>query len=376
MKSLWMLPVFLLLSACFSTSNRIEPAPLKDLTAKLEVREIWSQDFGSIDEDKYVRLDPVLRGGTLYAVDSDGDLTAFDQDKGDTLWGIDLDREVTAGLGASSSNLFLGTRKGQVVAISIETHKIIWQQNVSSQILAPPVTDGETVIVQTIDGKVHALSEADGKSLWVYRRDGPSLSLRGTATPLIVQDAVVTGFSTGTLSALSLDKGRQLWEMTVAHPQGRNEIERLIDVDIQPLVKGYLLFVGSYQGKLVAIDLRSGRKVWSRDISTFTGLAVDDKNIYVTDDSDSVWALEQTTGSTVWRQGQLQGRALNAPAVMNDYIVVGDYEGYVHWLSTESGAMVTRYQVGNDPIRSAAIVDGFVLYVSNIDGDLAAVTLQ
>src|SRR5581483_5087713 len=188
--------------------------------------------------------------------------------------------------------------------------------------------------------------------------------------PVVFADIVLTGFASGRLVALQLNDGRLLWELPVSQPRGRNEIERLVDVDAPPLVRGETLYAVSYHGKLIAVNMRNGTILWSRDVSSHTGLAADTGYVYLTDEIGQVLAFDQRTGASVWKQEKLRGRELNAPVVDGDYVVVGDYDGYVHWLARDDGRIQARYRVARGAIRAPGVLAPGVVYV--IAGDTLA----
>jgi outer membrane protein assembly factor BamB len=226
-----------------------------------------------------------------------------------------------------------------------------------------------------MDGKIYGLSAKDGKRLWIYTRTEPTLSLRGTSTPVIIGDFIFTGFASGKMVALRLNDGRLLWEMNVASARGRNEIERLVDIDAAVVILGETLFAASYQGKIIAVDLKTGKTNWSRDMSTYTGVAADRRNVYVSDAQGQVIALDQQNGATIWKQDKLRARGLSRPSVVGGQVSVADQEGYVHWLSAEDGHFVARYRVSSSPIQAPAVVAGENLYVATQSGQLAALRL-
>jgi outer membrane protein assembly factor BamB len=367
----------LALAGCASSSvEREPPAALVDFTPAGSVRELWSDQIGSGDSKLGLRLSPELDGKVLYACDTRGDVSAFRTSDGKRLWETDLDLPVSGGIGIGSGLVVVGTSKGDVVALDESAGKQLWRSSVSSEVLAPAAIGAGVVAVQTVDGKITGLSTVDGTRDWIYERTEPPLSLRGTSTPRILGDQVVAGFASGKIAAVNLQDGRLAWELTVAQPHGRNEVERLVDVDAPMLAFGDALFAVSYQGKLIAIDLRGGRIAWSRDVSSYSGMDADQTQLYITDEDGNVLAFDLRTGASVWKQGKLHGRMLSAPTVVDRYVVVGDFEGYVHWLSRDDGHMVARYRVGSKAIRAQAISADHVLYVANSDGSLAALGFQ
>ena len=367
----------LALVGCASSGiEREPPADLVDFTPAGKVHEIWSEDIGSTDSKLGLRLSPELDDNVLYACSADGRVSAFAAGDGKRLWQSDLDLPVSGGIGIGPDIVVLGTSKGEVIALDKTTGAKRWQSSVSSEVLAPAAIGGGIVAVQTVDGKIAGLSATDGTRVWVYERAEPPLSLRGTSTPRILGDQVIAGFASGKIAGISLQSGRPAWEVTVAQPRGRNEVQRLVDVDAPILALGDALFAVSYQGKLIGIDLRGGRVAWSRDISSFTGMDADQSHLYITDENANVLAFDLRTGASVWKQDKLHGRMLNAPTVIDGYVVVGDYEGYVHWLARDDGHMVARYRVGSKAIRAQAISADHRLYVANSDGSLAALDFQ
>jgi len=201
---------------------------------------------------------------------------------------------------------------------------------------------GDLLVVQTIDGKISVYKTTTGKKLWSYGRSIPKLTLRGTSMPLVVNETVLAGFSDGRLLSLSLDTGELLWETTIAVPHGRTDLERLVDIDGLFRAADGVVYVSSYQGRVVAASIESGNVLWARDMSSYTGLTVSEEQIFITDATSRVWALDGRTGATLWRQDSLMGRELSVPVVQGSTVVVADYDGFVHWLSRDDGDFVAR----------------------------------
>ncbi|MCR4301567.1 MAG: outer membrane protein assembly factor BamB [Sulfuricaulis sp.] len=354
---------------------REEPAKLLDFVPEMRVKQLWTADSGASAAKSAVVLTPALYDNVVYTCDPEGRVRAFSTNNGRELWETHVDRPVTGGIAAGDGLVVVITKKGEVIALDRKDGKQRWTSRLSSQSLAPAAVASGVVVAQSVDGKLTALSTADGKRLWRYERTEPPLSLYGTASPVIVADAVLSGFASGKVVAVQLQSGKLLWELPVAQPQGRNEVERLVDVDASPVIVGSVLYAASYQGKIIALDAQSGRLLWSREVSTFTGLDTDLKNIYLTDDRGNVLAFDLRTGASVWKQEQLRARQLNAPRYMDGLVAVGDFEGYVHWLSSDDGHFVARYRLGSGAVQSQALADNDKLYVSNQSGNLAALQL-
>lgn len=375
-----LLPAFLallVLSACGGgKSVREEPAELQDFAAEFRAREVWTADSGASAAKAMGLLSPAIDADRIYTSDPKGRVRAFDADSGREVWQTKVDRLVTGATAAGSGIVVVATKKGEVIALDRADGRRLWTSNLSSQALTPATIGARVVVVQSVDGRLTGLSAADGKRLWRHERTEPPLSLLGTARPVIVADAVLTGFASGKVVAVQVQTGKLLWELPVAQPQGRNEVERLVDVDVSPIVIGSVLYAASYQGKIIALDAQTGNIVWSRDVSTFSGMDADATNIYLTDDRGNVLAFDQRTGASVWKQEQLRARQLNAPRIMAGLVAVGDFEGYVHWLSADDGHFVARHRVGGGAVRAQPLAHNDLLYVSSQSGKLAALRLE
>ena len=374
--SMAVLCALLLLAGCGGSKVvREEPAQLKEFTAERSVKELWSADSGASSVKKAVTLWPALNADVIYTSDPKGRVTAFAADSGRALWRSRLRQPVTGAVAAGNGLAVVATKKGEVIALDGHDGHRLWSSLLSSEVLAPAAIQAGVVVVQTVDGKLTGLSAADGKRLWLYERSEPPLSLYGTAAPEIVGDIVLAGFASGKIAALQIKDGKLLWEMPVALPHGRNEVERLVDVDASPLVVRNVLFAASYQGKIIAVDMQTGRILWSRDASTYTGMDADSNNIYLTDDHGNVMALDQRSGASVWKQEQLRARQLNAPRYIDGLVAVGDFEGYVHWLASDDGHFVARFRVSHSAVRAPTLASHDTLYVSSQSGELAALRL-
>ncbi len=353
-----------------------KPAELPVFTPEREAQVVWYHDTGRGVGKNYLRLRPQLDGDTLYVVDRGGRVRAFAAATGKQRWEVDLGVVASTGPGVGGGQVLIGTQKGKLIALDSSTGARLWDATLTTEVLAPAVAYAGTVVVQTGDGKVAALNSGNGRRRWVFERSEPALSLRGTSRPRVLGDFVITGFASGKIAALDLRDGRLLWELAVAQPHGRNEIERLVDVDASVLVVRDTLFAASYQGKIVAVDLRTGRIAWSRDASVYQDMDADERNLYVSDDKGIVMALDQASGASIWRQDKLRGRGLSAPARVEDYVLVGDYEGYVHWLAREDGRLVARLRAGVGAVRAQAVVQGKVAFFADQTGGVGALALR
>jgi outer membrane protein assembly factor BamB len=354
--------------------NSEPPTPLVEIETIAEIIELWSKDTGKGSTKQFLKLTPSLIQGKIFVADARGNLAAFDATNGNTLWENDTDLPITGGPGSSETLTLIGSAEGDVQAYANEGGEFLWQAKVSSEVLAAPQEAYGIVVVRTIDGKIFGLNANDGNRLWIYDRTVPALTLRGTSNPVITGDIVIVGFDGGRISAIELHTGKLIWETSVSLASGRSQLERMVDIDSDPIIIGNNIYVATFQGRLASVDLENGRITWTRDISSYAGLTSDGNNIYITDDQSHVWALDRATGNSLWKQENLYARQATAPATIGDLVVVGDLEGYLHWMNKSNGQFVARTQISKNAILAPPVAVEDIVYAYSSDGTLGAYT--
>jgi outer membrane protein assembly factor BamB len=353
-----------------------QDAPTVDITApELAITERWSTRIGR-SETAYHRLEIAAANDRLYVASAKGKVSALDRHSGELIWEHDLDVKVAGGPSVGDGLVVVANQQGQVIALDTEHGSLRWQASVSSEVLAPAAVGQGRVVVRTGDGRVFALASATGEQQWLYSRSVPALSLRGHSAPVLVPEGVVAGFDNGRLSALDLANGSPVWESTVAVPEGRTDLQRMVDLDADPVVADGDLFAGTYQGRLAGINLRNGEIAWARDISVIGGLAVDSSNIYSTDAEGQLWSLDRSNGASVWRVDALAGLSLTEPALSGEHVVIASSDGHVSWLNPADGQIQARYKVGNARITAPPLVMDEMVYVLDLRGRLKALTIK
>jgi outer membrane protein assembly factor BamB len=352
--------------------NTAEPAELVDFEPTIKVRTVWQRRVGSGAGNLFLKLRPAIDGERVYAATRDGRVRAFDARTGESVWDTETDSPLSGGPGVGDGLVLLGTSDGEVIALGEDDGEIKWRARVSSEVLSSPGSRGGVSVARTIDGKLFGLSADDGTRLWVYDRTTPVLTLRGTSSPALAEGAAIAGFDNGQVVAIALSNGQPLWEARVAVPRGRTELERMVDIDADPVIEDKAVYAVTYQGQVAALELFSGEVIWRRDMSSHAGLGVGPENIYVTDDASHVWALNRANSASMWRQAKLEARHVSPPAVFGQFVVVGDLEGYVHWLRREDGQFVARVRIDSDSIVAAPVATSFAVYVYGSGGELAA----
>jgi outer membrane protein assembly factor BamB len=361
----------LVASACSSPSGP-KPAELQRLEKAQEVRVIWSASVGAAERFVFF---PASVGESVFAAARDGTVIRLDAAKGTERWRVTLERKLSAGVGASERTAVVATEEGEVFALEAADGKQRWRSRVSSEVLAPPTIGNGLVLVRSVDNRIFAFGEDDGKRRWVYQRAPASLIVRSPSGITIVGETAYAGFSGGKLAAIALANGGVRWESTVALPKGATELERVTDVVGEPVVQGKEVCAAAYQGRVACFDVASGRQIWARELSSLTGVKVDARYAFVSDDRGAVHALDRSNGQSVWKQDKLSYRQLSQAVGSGNVVVVGDVEGYVHFLSRESGAFVARYASGGGAVRAAPVGLRSSLLIQTQDGTLAALAL-
>ena len=355
--------------------HALEASKLVDFEASVGVDVRWRRRVGSGVDDRFLKLRPVHAGGLVFAAGHDGEVVAWDAPSGDVVWKAETEAALSGGPGVGEGLVVVGTIDGEVIALDAGRGAARWRAEVSSEVLAPPLVSRGVVVVRTGDGKLFGLARESGRRIWAYDRTMPVLTLRGTGAPALFEDTVIAGFDGGKVVALSLADGQTRWENSVAVPSGRSELERIVDIDADLLVADETVYVVTFQGQISALDARLGAVLWRRDMSSHAGMGLDVSNLYVSDDMSHLWALDRSSGASLWRQQRLQGRDIGAPAYLEDYVVVADADGYVHWLRREDGQFAARVRV-RDGVLAPPVAGGGGVYVLDRGGTLSALVLQ
>lgn len=344
-----------LLGCSTSPSPILPPKQLEAVQNAFVINRTWTTSIGDGASDKYLRLKPVLADGILYSVDHLGTVRAFDVKRRDVIWEAVFNTPAGSGITLHGEQLYFGTSKGQLIALARETGKEIWRSQLSSEVLATPAVAKGLVVVRCVNGALYGLNQADGSKAWMTQEITPSLTLRGTSQPVVVGDLILSAYDNGYLLAQNLQTGNVIWRATIATPNGRNALERLVDIDATPVVIDDVVYTVAFQGKLAALQLGSGQVLWARDIDSYIDIAVDAYRIYMIDSDGLLWAMDRSNGATLWKQDALLRRGLTAPILHDSYVIVGDFNGYLHWMSRDSGKLVARVHLDDDQYTSPSL---------------------
>ena len=300
-RTITLLFVTLLISACADDDNLDQPTELEPFYSEYFLDVTWHKATGEGAENQYVFLQPLILEKIAVTVSRDGVLNIISLASGEFDADIELDTIISAGVSGNEDIWLVATRDAHVIAIDAHERSELWRTRVSSEVLARPIIHEGNVVVRTVDGKILSLALEDGKIRWQYQRAIPDLTLRGTSEPIVARGKIFAGLADGRLIALSPDDGSVIWDIALSVPAGRSEIQRLVDIDGDAELYGRVLYAASFQGRVAAIDVDRGQFLWARDFSTHTGVILDEKTLYSSDEKGNIWALDRLNGATIWK---------------------------------------------------------------------------
>ena len=364
-----------LLAGCsmFSSKKpRVEPAPLLSFKPSMEVRTVWTAEVGK--SGSYFLM-PALADGKVFAASTDGKLAAFDVANGKNVWSATVDADISAGVGADAGTVAVASAKGTLFAFDAATGKERWKIKLSTEVLSAPAVGSGVVVVRSMDNKIAAYDVETGNRRWVVQRTAPALVLRA-APGIVINDGIAyVALPAGRLLALAANTGVARWDAPVAEPRGATELERVADLSGMPALLGREICATSYQGRIACMDAVNGSMRWAREFSADVGPGIDQRYVFGADEKGTVAGFSRDTGGSLWRSTSLTGRGLSAPVSYGRAVVVGDKEGYLHFLSREEGSMLARVNVGSQ-VRANPVVAGANLIVQTRDGKLLALTSE
>lgn len=367
-----------LVSACssfFDKDNLPTPTPLTTFTATVQPKLAWSTSAGSGSGDGYLKMAPAMSENALFIASVNGKVTALAKQTGQHLWQYNSSLDLSSGPGIGSGIVVVGSRDGDVIAIQQQTGQLRWKTKVDGVVIANPTISNGHVLIKTTTGSVTAFSAASGAKEWRYNQEEPSLILHDASSPAVQGKYAAIGFANGHLVKLNINTGNEAWNQYAAVPEGAFTIQRMVDIDANPIISGDRLYTGTYQGKLSAIDWSNGRVLWSGSFSTYTGMTLDADYVYAADANGLVWSYNAYNGRTIWKQTKLTARVISGPAIQGNYVVVGDEEGYLHWINRATGKFAGRTSVGSAIYATPVVSDG-MLYVYTKNGYVFAYQLK
>lgn len=356
----------------FATKSvpRNPPVALVALQPTLAVRSAWSAAVGA---SKMYSFSPAVAGDSVYAAAEDGTLARIDAATGRLTWRINAGDKLTAGVGSDGSTVAVAGLKGSIMAFDA-SGKLRWKAQTSSEVLSAPAVGQGLVIVRSQDNRIVGFDAETGARKWVVQRTAPALTLRAAPGILIAAPNAFVALPGGKLLAITLATGAPRWEASVGEARGATELERIIDTSGMPVAVGREVCAVSFQGRAMCLDAISGTVAWAKDLSSESGLGADERFVFASDVTGAVSALTREAGASVWKNTQLAYRRLSTPVSIGRAVAVGDYQGFVHFLGREDGAMLARIPTDGSEIVAAPVLAGAYLIVQTRAG--AVVALQ
>ena len=358
-----------------------EPVELVKFDATVKVDKLWTVNLGKGEDRIGVRQGPAVADGRVFAAAITGGVHAIDLQTGKKVWTYEPAKEkkkpklrLSGGPGVGEGLVVIGTLDGQVIALDAADGTEKWRAKVPGEVISAPAVGQGMVFVRSNDGRITSFDATNGTQRWFNPRELPMLTVRGNAPVVQGPGVVFVGNDDGTLAALGAADGRTLWDQVVGNPEGRTELDRMADVDGAPVLEGNTLYASSFKNQTIAIEGPTGRPLWTRDHGGAGGVTLSSSYVIVTDNQGGVFGLDKQSGAASWSQTGLARRQLTGPALQGDYVVVGDFDGYVHWLQQSDGAMAARAKTGGTVKAQPIVADG-VLLVQNVEGKLTAFRL-
>jgi len=357
----------------FKKDDKTPPAKLVELKSPVPAKVVWKHSVGKAGVNVF---SPALSGTSLFVADADGNVERLDAGSGKQVWRAKAGSDLTAGVGSNGKVVAVGGVKGKLIALDAETGKQLWTAQATSEILSAPVVSDEIVIVRSVDNRIAAYDVKSGERKWFLQRQTPALTLRNAPGMVIAGTNVVVAQPAGRMLGLALSNGVPRFDTPVAEPKGATELERVSDIGGTPVVFEQDLCTVTYQGKVGCFDVATGVAKWTKDASSDVGVSVDQRFVFVADDKGSVAAFSRDGGASAWKTDVLQYRQLSTPLSFGRTVAVGDFEGYVHFLSREDGTMLGRVSLDSSPIKSVPLLAGSNMIVQTQSGTVAAIAVE
>ncbi|MCP4431348.1 MAG: outer membrane protein assembly factor BamB [Gammaproteobacteria bacterium] len=369
---------FVLLTGCSSKDNSDPPALLTKLENPIPLKVLWETDTDAAANNASFNLRPLLVDNQILTVDIVGNIVSLDATSGRKNWDYETQLSAITGLAGNLKVIVVSSSDGDLVAYDRQEQGLEsrWSIRLSGEIRSIPAIDGDQIFVRTTAGKLSTISLIDGSVQWTVSRRIPALSLTGNSSPIIDEDRIIVGFDDGKLAAFDRNNGQTIWERVISHASGRTEIQRLVDIDGDFLLKDGIIYVSTYQGQLSALQSIDGNVLWTRKFSSYQSIVADDDALYISGDMSHLWSIDRRTGSAFWKQEKLHARKITAPQMIDSKVVVADLEGYVHWLNKTDGTLLGRVQVSDSRViaQPTRWQNSIIVYDSN--GHLSSVSTQ
>ena len=340
-----LLPILaiLLIASCAQNAVKLSPLPKYEKAAAVKLN--WRVNLGRGSRLQLRHQSPAEVGDVVYLCDWRR-LIALNLTNGKRLWRKKLGAPISGCLAHFGERIYLSDEDGIVYAINAENGDIIWQKQLDADSVTPPTANENVVLIQTVSEKLYALNANDGTQLWSYSAYNPGLTLFGSFHPIIIGNIAISGFADGSVVVFDWSSGNPVSFRQISVPQGQSDIERLVDIDATAIFDDGQLYMSSYGGTTLGLDLRSGTEIWRNDIGSFLTMAQDSERLFVVDKDNRIYAIKKSDGEIIWEREDYLYRGLTAPVLFDDYLAMGDRNGQLHVFASEDGSPVGRRKMG------------------------------
>ena len=348
------------------------PAPLVELKGSMAVRTAWKLEVGKADG--YI-FSPVLAGSSVIVAGGSGSIARVDGATGKALWRIKAPTALSAGVGTDGKVIVVGGVKGVVYAYDMDG-KVLWTAQTSSEVLSSPVVGEGIVVVRSFDNRIVGLDAKTGEKKWTVQRPSPPLTIRNAPGMVVAGKEVIVAQPGGKLVSILLASGAPRWEVAVGEARGATELERVTDIGGMPVVIDRDVCAVSYQGRVGCFDLATGTPRWTKELSSNVGVAADQDSVFAADDKGFVLAFARDSGVSAWKNDKLGYRNLSTPVSYGRLVAVGDYQGYIHFISREDGTFLARAATDGSAVIATPVVVGSNLIFQTQNGTVTAIAVE
>ncbi|MDE1951595.1 MAG: outer membrane protein assembly factor BamB [Betaproteobacteria bacterium] len=353
----------LLLASCASGPKLPDPTPLTPVASILQAKTAWKTRIGPVP----ATFSTAVAAGSVVVASSDGTVERLDARTGRTLWSSRIAGGISAGTGSDGTFTAVVNTHNQVVSIGPQGQVLWLYQLPTSVITAPAVVDG-TIVVQGADQRLWAFDAANGQKLWTADSRPPALLLQQASGITPQAGSLLLGTALGRIESISVATGAMQWQATLARPRGITEVERVVGITGAPSVAASMVCARAYQSVVGCADLDTGRLLWTDKTDGDTGISQNGDVLLATQGDGVVQAYNAVDGAKRWSNDQLKYRNLSAPLLVGVTVAVGDYQGYITFLSAKDGKLIGRVSTDGAAIHSPLVISGNTIVAVTADG--------
>lgn len=355
------------------------------------IQEIWSSGFGEGNSKRdYLLAVPAIAYDVVFTIDAEATVSAFRLDDGREIWSKELtpvnedEYSVSmkgAGIAVYDKKVFVTTGFGSVIALDMKTGDEIWRYEASSPIRIAPTANDNKVFVQTIENNLIALNASNGKEIWNYKTSTENTTVVGGASPAFDprQDVVVAAFSNGEVRAIKGSTGSTLWGDILTAKRRTNTLTNINGIKANPIIDGDTVFVMGHNNIMVATDLKTGNRLWEKEIGGSSQPWVAGKYLFVMSNDFELMALEKTSGKIIWNtsipvtkdEDDRAGIFAKGPVLAGDRLLVTSSNGYVFAVSPYTGKVMNYITLPEGADIAPIVVNGVIVFTTN-DADIIA----